>query len=239
MLAFATLAAACASSRASAPAPTAPAAVAVLPPEAEPEPEPEDSAAAQALDSASPPPLTRERLLRQYLRQRARELLVAELAALEKLIGVTPESAVDRPLLMRRTASAYFELYLIELEADPGRAREALSRARALFDSVPKNAPAPRADLGYLHGLTLEQLGDLAGARSVFTAVAGADGASAEVLARAHYGIGLIAELAGARDDAARAYEQAREWLTRLGFESDEDRALRARIDERSRALRP
>jgi hypothetical protein len=165
------------------------------------------------------------------------ELLTAELNALERLLAATPESSPDYATLLRRIAYDHFELYLREMETDAARAKQSLARADELFGRVPAGALPPTEETLYIMGLVREQRANFSGARQAYAAAAADPTGTADVVARAYFGLALLAELSGATAEAARAYDDARDWLARLGLTRDEDRDLYARIDERASAL--
>jgi hypothetical protein len=194
-----------------------------------------DELAVVASASIAPPPFTLERLPRSIKGPRVKELLVPEVQGLERLHALTPENAPDRPQLTRRLGIVTFELYLVFL-AEGSETRPTLENAeKHLLATPPAAFERAPSDL-YVLGIVQEQLGKLDAAAATYASVTRGGNTPADVLARAHFGLALIAELKKKTDEARRELVEAQTILASLALQTDQDQKLRAQIDEKLKA---
>lgn len=189
-----------------------------------------------AVGSASPLALTPERVPSAFQRARPRELLLAEVEALERLINAIDSMHQDYADVRERAAAGCFELYLAEVAADDASARAALARGAAHLASVSLGGATQDAARLYLRGLVLEQTGALSEARDAYSAAVRVGGGPSD-MARVHHALGLHAMLAGEEQRARAEFERASELVLRAPG-APHERLLARAIDERAAALR-
>lgn len=109
---------------------------------ARPRPEAKPAATVPKVVSPPDPAITLDRRPRLLVRK-SKELLIRELAQLERMLGQTPERSPDFPMLLRRLAEGYAEL---EAKAERERAA-AQAAADAIVEAerkAPREKPRPR-----------------------------------------------------------------------------------------------